>query len=217
MLAAVPCGWWFAARRRRAGNAWRSAVPLALVVATIIELLHFLMVSGVSQGASVFVRALGIVLGAATYSWRHSLAKLDLDRAGRPATLALLVPYLIAVAYVGGWFRSQKLGVAAGLARLDDVVWLPFFYQYYAPYTSTMYNAMVHAALYAPVGAVCWLWARRRDRVPLWLATLLAVLLAFVAETSKLFLAGRLPDYTNVFIAAVSATLTLAVLRLASR
>jgi len=217
MLAAVPCGWWFAARQRSAGNAGLSAVLAALAVATIIEVLHFLMVSGVSQGASVFVRVLGMVLGAATYSWRHRLAALDLDRVGRPAVLALLVPYLIALAYVGGWFRSQWLGVAAGLARLGDVVWLPFFYQYYAPYTSTMYSAMVHAALYAPVGVACWLWTRRRDRVRLSLATLLAVLLASVAETSKVFLAGRLPDYTDVFIAAVSATLALAVLRLASR
>jgi VanZ family protein len=217
MLAAVPCGWWFAARRRSAVHFSRSAVLFALVVATIIELLHFLMVSGVSQGASVLVRASGIVLGAATYSWRYRVAALDLNRVGRPAVVALLVPHIIAVAYVAGWFRSQKLGVAAGLARLHDVVWLPFFYQYYAPYQSTMYSAMVHAALYAPVGVMCWLWTRNRDRAPLWLATLVAVMVAIVAETSKVFLAGRLPDYTDVFIAAVSATLALAVLRFASR
>ena len=124
---------------------------------------------------------------------------------------------IAAVSYVAGWFRSQTLGLAAGVARLNDIVWLPFFYQYYAPYNSTMYSAVVHAALYAPVGVVCWLGARRRDRVELWLATVLAVLLALVAETSKVFLAGRLPDYTDVLIAAVSATVALAVLRLAFR
>ena len=175
------------------------------------------MVSGVSQGASVFVRTLGMVLGVATYSWRHRLAALDLNRVGRPAVLALLVPYFLALAYVGGWFRAPKLDTAAGLARLDDAVWLPFFYEYYSPYQSTMYSAIVHVALYAPVGVACWLWARHRDRVPLWRATLLAVLLAFVAEMSKLFLAGHLPDFTDVFIAAVSATLVLAVLRFTSR
>ena len=192
-------------------------MPLALAVATSIELLHFLMVSGVSQGASVFVRASGMVLGVATYSWRHRLAALDLNRVGRPAALALLLVNIAAAAYVAGWFRSPTLGVAAGVARLDAIVWLPFFYQYYAPYQSTMYSAMVHAALYAPVGVVCWLGARRRDRVRLWLATMVAVLLAFLAETSKVFLAGRLPDYTDVLIAAVSATVALAVLRLASQ
>ena len=217
VLATLPCGWWFAQRMGRVGNATLAALAVAPIAATIIELLHFLMVNGVSQGESVFVRTLGMVLGAATYSRRHRVTKLDLDRLGRPVALTVLVPLLVAVTYVGGWFRSPTLGLIAGLARLDDAVWLPFYYQYYAPYTATMYNAMVHAALYAPVGAVCWLWARRRDRVRLWLATLLAALLAFVVETSRVFLAGRLPDYTDVFIAAVSATLTLAVLRLVSR
>jgi hypothetical protein len=52
-------------------------VLVALVVATIIELLHFLMVSGVSQGASVFVRASGMVLALQRThgdgAWRHSI------------------------------------------------------------------------------------------------------------------------------------------------
>ena len=76
LLAAVPCGWWFAARRRGKGNAWVLAVPVALIVATIVELLHFLMVSGVSQGASVFLRASGMVIGAATYPLRRHLAAM---------------------------------------------------------------------------------------------------------------------------------------------
>ncbi|MGO8754159.1 MAG: hypothetical protein ACLQHK_02885 [Gallionellaceae bacterium] len=217
MLAAVPCGWWFAARRRSPRNVWLAAVPVALMVSTTIELLHFLMVSGVSQGISVFVRVLGMLVGVATYSWRQRLEALDLRRAGRPAVLALLIPYIITVAYVGGWFRSPRLGVAAGLERLGDVVWLPFFYQYYAPYNATMYSAIVHAALYAPVGVACWLWTWHRDRIRLRLAMIVAVLLAFVAETSKVFLAGHLPDYTDVIIAAVSAALVLTVLRLVSQ
>ena len=217
MFAAIPCGWWFAARRRQPGNAWLAAIPAALLVATIIEVLHFLMVSGVSQGASVFVRASGMVLGAATYSWRHRVGALDLNRVGPPAALALFVVNVAAIAYVAGWFRSQILSVAAAVARLDEMVWMPFFYQYYAPYQSTMYSAMVHAVLYAPIGVVCWLSARRRDRVGLWVATAFAGVLALVAETSKVFLHGRLPDFTDVLIAAVAATATLAVLRLASR
>ena len=216
LLAAVPCGWWFAARRRGKGNAWVLAVPVALIVATIVELLHFLMVSGVSQGASVFLRASGMVIGAATYPLRRHLAAIDLNRVGLPAALILMGLNIGAVAYVAGWFRSQKIGITAGIARLTDIVWLPFFYQYYSPYQSTMYSAMVHAALYAPVGVVCWLGSGRRNHVQLWPATVLAGVLAFLAETSKVFLAGRLPDYSDVLIAAVSATATLAVLRLAA-
>jgi VanZ family protein len=217
LFAAVPCGWWLAAQQPRAKLAWLPVVLVALIVATAIELLHFLMVSGVSQGASVVVRASGMILGVATYAWRGGLAALDLDRVVRPAVLASLAPYLAAVAYVAGWSRAPKLDVASGLARMNEVVWMPFYYQYFTPYQSTMQSAIVHAALYAPVGIGFWLWARRRDRFPLWPATVLAVVIAIAAETSKLFLAGRLPDYADVLIAAVSATLAAAVLRLVSR
>ena len=213
LIAAIPCGWWFASRRREAGNAWIAAVPPAFTVAVIIELLHFLMISGVSQGASILVRASGIVLGAATYPLRHRVTALELSRVARPLTLTLLVPYLVAVAYVAGWFRAQKLGVGAGLARLHEVVWLPFFYQYYAPYQATMSSTIIHVALYAPVGIACWLWTFRRDRIPLRYATVAAVLTALAAETSKVFLAGRHPDYFDVVIAGVSATLSFAVMR----
>ena len=217
VAAALPCGWWFASRRRQSGNAWLAAAPVALVVAASIELLHFLMVSGVSQGASVVLRSAGMVLGAATYGWRKRLADVDLDRLGRPAVVALLIPYAAALAYAAGWFTTAKLGVAAGMARLGGIVWMPFYYEYFSPYQATMFSAIVYTVLYAPVALLCWLWARRRDRILLWLAALVATLIASIVETSKVFLAGRLPDYTDVFYAAASATLALAVLRFASR
>ncbi|MGC1818827.1 MAG: hypothetical protein WA900_14370, partial [Casimicrobiaceae bacterium] len=217
VVAGLPCGWWFASRRRQSWNAWLAAVPVALMVAGSIELLHFLMVSGVSQGASVVLRSAGMVLGAATYGWRKRLADLDLDRAGRPVVAALLVPYAGALAYAAGWFTTAKLGFAAGLARFADIIWMPFYYEYFSAYQATMFSAIVYTVLYAPIALLCWLWVRRRDRVPLVLAAVVAVLVAGVAETSKVFLAGRLPDYTDVVYAAASATLALAVLRFASR
>jgi len=216
-LATLPCGWWFASQRPGERHVWLPAVLMALVVATMIEALHFLMVSGVSQGASIVVRAAGMALGVATFSGQRWLTQANVDRFGRPAVLAMLVPYMIAVAYVGGWFRAERIGILEGLARLDDVIWQPFAYQYFAPYQSTMISTMVHVALYAPVGVMCWLWIQNRDRVQLWVATLLAAVLAFVAETSKIFLAGHHPDYADVFIAAVSATLALTILRFVSR
>ncbi len=94
---------------------------------------------------------------------------------------------------------------------------MPFYYEYFSAYQATMFSAIVYTVLYAPVALLCWLWVRRRDRIPLWLAAVVAMLIAGIVETSKVFLAGRLPDYTDVFYAAASATLALAVLRFASR
>ena len=215
MAATIPCGWWFAAHRPADRRPWIAATLVGLLAAAAIELLHFLMVSGVSQGASVLARTAGMVIGTATFSSRHRFSTIG--RFSRPAILALLVPYLAAIAYVAGWFRAPKLDVYTGLARLSEVVWLPFYYQYYAPYQSTMQSAIVHTALYAPVGAMCWLWAKRRDRASVLTGGVLAALLAFAAETSKVFLAGRLPDYTDVMIAGAAAALALTVLRSLSR
>ncbi len=86
---------------------------------------------------------------------------------GRPVVAALLVPYAAALAYAAGWFTTAKLGVAAGLARFGDIVWMPFYYEYFSAYQATMFSAIVYTVLYAPVALLCWLWVRRRDRIPL--------------------------------------------------
>ncbi len=216
VLIAMPCGWWYADRRAGADRLWRRAVPLALLVATAIELLHFFMVSGVTQGASLLARTVGLLLGVAAHGALARLPRIDLDRWGRPAVLAAALPWLLAVAYVGGWFRSGVLGWAPGLQRIDDIVWMPFYYQYLNPYTDTMRSTLVHAVLYAPVGLACWVWARRGQEPALWRAALPAAAIAFVAESAKLFLARRQPDYTDVIIAAASAAAVLALLRLLS-
>ena len=67
------------------------------------------------------MRASGMVLGVAAYSWRRRLAAFDLNRVGLPAALALLLVNIAAVAYVAGWFRSTTLGVAAGVAGLTPL------------------------------------------------------------------------------------------------
>jgi len=216
VLATLPCGWWLALRRRPARTGWLAAGLVGVMAAAAIEGLHFLMVSGVSQGASVAMRALGMGLGAFAHDRRARLAAVDPNRFGRPAVLALLVPYLAAIVYVVGWFRAPWLGVDGALARLDEVRWMPFFHQYFAPYTATMASTLLHLALYAPVGLLCWLWAHRRAQASLGLAAALAAVLAFGAETSKVFLAGRVADYTDVLIAAVAAAAALVVLRWAS-
>jgi VanZ family protein len=216
-IASVPCGWWIAARRSREHQVWLTALLLSLAVSTLIELLHFMMVSGVSQGASVAARTAGVVLGTVSYSARRWLDSFDLTCAGRPTACALLVPYLFLVLYAAGWSRAERLRLSDAVERIDQIVWLPFYYTYYNAYQATMLSALVHFVLYAPVGAICWLWDRSGDRVPVWFAASSATLLCFAVETSKLFLSNRTPDYSDVLIACVAATLALTTLRLFSR
>lgn len=214
--AAVPCGWWFADRHRDRRPPWGRAALVAIIVSAVIEGLHFLMVSGVSEGVSLVLRTAGMLGGLALHARRHRLAALDLDRLGRPAVLLLSLPYLLVLAYAGGWARSGFLGVEAGIARVAGIVWMPFHYQYYAPYADTMMRTLAYAVLYAPVGIAVWAWSKRRDRVPLWIAPVVATALAAGFELAKVFLDARHTDTTLLLVAAASAWAAARVMRLVS-
>jgi len=213
LATTVPCGWWFASIRRGRPHATLNAFLVGVVAGSAIEALHLLMVSGVSQGISVLVRAAGMAVGAATFGWRGGLAEIDLDRFGRPLAALLALPYLAAVGYVGGWLRTPIVDPGTAGEQARRIVWMPFYYLYYTPYTAGMQSLIVHFALYLPVGGAVWLWSRRRDRISPWYAAAAAAFLALAAETSKVFLLGRHPDYTDILLAAAAAPLALAILR----
>lgn len=214
LLASVPVGAWLAGRRARPGLAWGGALAVAGGLAVAIEVLHFFMVSGVSQGASVVARLAGMMAGFALRPLVRRLPAFDARRYARPALLLGFVPWLAVLLYVVGWGRAPFVGVGQGLARLGDVVWMPFLNLYFEGYQSTMRSVIVHVVVYAPVGVFMWLLALGGGRRPpsALLAGVLAALVCAVAETSKLFLAGRLPDYADVIIAALAAGMALAAL-----
>ncbi len=212
-LAVLPFGWWWAARRRDAPGTLVSAAVLGALLGVTIEAAQLLLVSGTSQGASVLSRAAGVAAGAWLHAGRHRVRAVDWLRWGRPMVLSALLPYLAAVGYVAGWFGGAWLGLQAGLARVPDIQWMPFFYQYFSTEQALIRSTLVHLALYAPVGAAVWLWGRRSGSSSGLAAALLAAGLAAVAETGKLFIDGKHPDYTDVLIAMVAAWAVATMLR----
>ncbi len=212
-LAVLPLGWWLAMR----GSGGRGAVIAAAVfgagLGLAIEAAQFLLVSGTSQGASVVARALGVAAGAWLHGARHRIVDIDWARWGRPLVLASALPWLAAVAYVAGWLGGRWLSVEGALARLPDVQWMPFYYQYYSTEQALIRSTLVHLFLYAPVGLAVWLWGRRQKRASAAIAAAIAAAVALVAETGKLFVAGKHPDYTDVLIAMSAAWAVATVLR----
>jgi VanZ family protein len=212
--AVLPFGWWLATRRH--GGGLLGAALLGAALGLLIELAQFVLVSGTSQGASVLSRAVGVALGAQLHELRHRVLAIDWARWGRPLVLAALLPYLAAVAYVAGWFGNRWLGLDAGLARAGQIQWLPFFYQYFSTEQALIRSTLVHLFLYAPVGVGVWLWGRRNGSASGWVAALLAAALALVAESGKLFVRGKHPDFTDVLFAVVAAWTAATLLRWAS-
>jgi VanZ family protein len=213
-LAAL-LGLWWALQRRAAGIV--EAVLAGLALGMLLEAIQLLLVSGVSQGASVLARGAGFVLGTVAYTQRTRLLALDRRRYGRPLVLALLLPYLWAVGFVNGWWHGEWIDAAVAWDRFGRMRWLPFHYHYFTTEQNAIRSGILYTLLYMPVGAAAWLWARRAEQASPAIAALLAALLAAVAELGKLFVPPRHPDMTDVLIAAVAAGATAALLRAIAR
>ncbi len=179
----------------------RRAALVGLFLGLAIELGQFFIASGVSQGASVLTRSMGVLLGAAM---APHLAVAGIDKlrevVGRYGawTLALYFPVLLAA---NGWFRSGWLGLDGARAAWAEVHLLPFYYHYFTTEAMALFSLGSVALMYSPLAVLCW--ARR---VPMLSAATGVAMICMFIEASKLWLKGQHPDPTNVLIvAAVSA------------
>lgn len=184
-----------------------------------IEGMQVFLASGISQGASIITRSLGMVAGLAFYNlFQHKW--LVQNRTQIKLGITLLLPFYIGFLLVlNGFFSSRIESVAAALKKLDEVQWLPFYYHYFTSETQAMYSLLTHAGAYAPIGVAAWLFRIDRPKQSsLWLSATLAAFTAFLMEAMKLFLDGKKPDPTDVLIAAAAAAFTcFAVSRLPHR
>ena len=186
------------------------------VLGVVIEGLQIFVASGISQGASIATRGIGMAVGLAAYQslradWlTHYRAQLRL------AALLAIPFYLVLLLALSGFFGAALESRWVALEKLRRVHFEPFYYYYYSSNTAALYSLLVHAAAYAPIGIGMWLFAGERRRVALWMAALAAVLAASATEGLKLFLRGKHPDPSDVLIAAAAAvSACVLVMRLA--
>ncbi len=182
----------------------------AVLIALLIEGIQLFLASGVAQGASVAMRALGFYAGS-VWLLQWPLARLRrLEPWARPAVLMALPFYLLTLAYLNSWFDAVMPASAELLEKLRQQRFIPFFYHYYTSEPVAMRSVLNYFALYAPVGVGFWLWWRGWLREPapsvLWSSAAVAAALALVMESGKLLVPGKHPDYTDVLIAAVAAS-----------
>ena len=210
-LAVVPLGAMLGPllRRSRAPFAWTAGIGLLL--GGVIEATQLLIASGVSEGASVLMRAVGMFAGLACYR-AFDIRWVDRFRRHLGWIAVMLAPfYLVGLAWANRWSPRGLTGLDNAQARFHDVSLLPFYYHYYTTETLALQSLLFTVAMYAPVGLGYWMWRestrpgiRGSGAVPAFAAGLLAL----VIETGKLFVAGTHPDPTNVLIAAVAAAAT---------
>jgi glycopeptide antibiotics resistance protein len=205
-LAALPFGLLAALRWPALRLRWLFAVGVLLGLA--LEPLQLLIASGTSQGLSIPLRGVGMVLGALLAERLRQLGPGPLARALRLATPILSLPYLAGLALVSGWFATPALSRSDALARLSDIHWVPFYYHYFTTESVAMASTLAQAPAYAPFGLLAWaLVAGRADGRTggAWIAAALAIPASLAIEAGKLFFPPAHPDPSNVLIALVSA------------
>ena len=194
------------------------AAAVGILLGALIEGLQLTIVSGISQGASIGSRAVGMMLGV----WLAQSANgVDWHRA-RPFVRGMLVlgmlPYLAMLTWLSNWFSGSWLGMSDGLARLGNMHFLPFYYHYYTSEEVALVSLLFQAGLYSFIGAGMWFWhwadrSDKSERSLVWPA-ITAGMLASVVEGGKLFIAGQHPDPTNVLIAAAAALVAYQLLQM---
>ena len=185
-----------------------TAALIGIMVGLVIEGLQILVVSGITQGASIITRAGGVVIGMGMVRM-SSMARLKtVLPMARPLIFLGLIFYaalLVTINWRGTW------QVEDAFQRLDAVNWLPFYYHYYTTEQNALASMLRNITLYAPLGAAVWAWrfagARGEQadlpgaRMIFWLGAFSAALM----ECSRLFKVASHPDPTNILIGAASA------------
>jgi glycopeptide antibiotics resistance protein len=205
MLAAIPFGLLLVNKPRRFSLVAAAGVGILLGLA--VEILQLGIASGISQGASVFARAAGVVLGA----WLPTLFSHWNQQRMRPwvraGLVAAVVPYAFGLAWLNRWFDAPWVNVDAAITRLAEVRFIPFYYHYYTSEAVALVSLLFQFGLYSTVGVGVWLWRQQAWQKPqgAGVPALLAVVAAAVIETGKLFVPSQHPDPSNLLIAAIAA------------
>lgn len=204
ILAVVPLGMMLG-KIKTGRRPWSPthALLFGALLGLMIEVAQFFIATGVSQGLSVITRAIGMYIG--TLLWRHRTlfppqrVAFELRRFG----LFIGIFYLIALAAVNGLIGHRWMGIDFAMNALKEINFLPFYYHYYTTEQAALLSLVSVCLMYAPIGVLAWAY---------WSSPVLgmsvAMLIAGLMESGKLFLTGFHPDPTSVLIAGFSAWAT---------
>lgn len=220
VLAMMPVGALVAHTAVRGGIL--RALMMGLAVGAVIEGLQALILSGVSDVASILARGAGAFLGAVTLAVLRRADLPSLRRRFRPVAPLVALPYLLALAAVNDLVGGGWLDASSAAAKLAKVSFIPFYYHYFTTEAVAFASVVSRVAMYLPVGGLLWLWQdpRRTSQHVMpnaAMAALLAAVLAAACEAARLFKPDLRPDPTNVLIAAAAAGATYALLTLGWR
>lgn len=213
ILAMVPVGFLLSllcARNNRISysRAFIAGAGLGL----FIEGVQFFMVSGISQGASVLTRPMGILVGLNLFRLFQMIQQERARLFVRWGVFLLTPLYLFTMMVLNRWTAGSPISFASALDMLSQAHFMPFYYHYYSTEPVALASLLSQAGMYAPIGLGFWALMQNKTKTASSYLTLLVALFgsltALVMEFGRLWMSGLHPDLTNILIAAASAALT---------
>lgn len=187
------------------------SVKIGITIGLAIEGIQLFLVSGVSQGLSVLLKAIGFVLGwRVAMHWHFAYIQkiLKLFRMKGIMLFGWLLVFLLLI-YANWIGRGTVQPISEVSTKLGELSLLPFYYHYYASESIALASALLYFALYLPVGFMLSLKSlvqnKKQGRHHFLKIIMIAGLLSFFFETGKLFLSLSRPDITNILISIFSA------------
>ncbi len=177
-----------------------------------IEVLQVFLISGSGQGLSVLTRMLGLFAGASLYAWAKQQSLSNISKLMRKIVRIAVLPYLILVFLLNGWFVDDWLSSEQAFLKLKETRFLPFYYFYYTTESVALVSLLSNLGMYLPVGLLYWANyfnpdnEQDRKPPPHWVYVgLIAAFFALVVESGKLFLPDKHADPSDIWIAFISA------------
>jgi VanZ family protein len=206
IVSTIPVGMRLALRRDRPGLARIMLIGTGWMLALLLA--SSLVLSTTPSFASTVARIVGVITGAVALHWAASQNLLRARFVMARLVPIIVIPYLLAVAYVQGLFSSQWQTSDQVLAGLYWRGLTPLYSYYIVSKAHAALSMMGHAALYAPIGVMMWLRYGGSRRSVL-AAAILAALAAIAVEAARAFQPERQPDINAVGVAAFAAGLAV--------
>jgi VanZ family protein len=170
-----------------------------------VAILSLFVLSVTPAPTAILYRTAGIVAGILLMRW---VGGKDLRR--RLYRLSRLMPaiilvYVASVLYLTGLIDSHWRTGDEAMRALDERGLLPFWHYYIVSKASAAKSIALHAAVFAPIGAMVWLRRGGWSSGPAFSAVL-AFALSFVTEIGRWMKPGLQPDFSDPIVAAVAAS-----------
>ncbi|ABM62314.1 VanZ family protein [Halorhodospira halophila] len=197
---------------------WRFGLAAVVGWAVSLELLNLFVASGVVEGRSALMRAIGIGLGlgvAGLLLADPSRLLARLRQWGPLLVAGVAVPYLLLLLLGNHEFGPYRWDGQRAIETLQATRLLPFYYHYHIAEVAALRSMLFHMLMYAPVGLFAWILALRvrvsRNQVVAWAAGA-AVGLALLVEIGKLLTEEGRPDSSTLVLAGIAAATTVTLL-----